>query len=167
MIAEETAMSMERPYGGQPYFKLQSKNFFDLAHGQSPGWQADPPFRGGGCLPLCCPTPFSLWKSFRRSRTLFRDRPETVRLHRGTGVRFHPGILFEIIPEPRSEVANSRKLHKSRYSTATLRAAVGQTEVRPTSRPRSTPQGSRTSRCSSQYSKPNRTFRASDPRPGP
>src|SRR5580658_9486205 len=28
------------------HFKLQSKNFFDLAHGQSPGWQADPPFRG-------------------------------------------------------------------------------------------------------------------------
>jgi hypothetical protein len=27
-------------------FKLQSKNFFDLAHRQSPGWQADPPFRG-------------------------------------------------------------------------------------------------------------------------
>src|SRR5688572_21290680 len=30
----------------QTHFKLQSKNFFDLAHGQSPGWQADPPFRG-------------------------------------------------------------------------------------------------------------------------
>ena len=43
-----------------------------------------------------------LWKSFRRSRTPFRDRPETVRLHRGTGVRLHPGILFEIIPESRS-----------------------------------------------------------------
>src|SRR5579885_896555 len=39
----------------QSHFKLQSKNFFNLAHGQSPGWQADPPFRGGGCLPLCCP----------------------------------------------------------------------------------------------------------------
>jgi hypothetical protein len=24
-------------------------------HGQSPRWQADPPFLGGGCLPLCCP----------------------------------------------------------------------------------------------------------------
>src|SRR5262252_11227035 len=41
----------------QAHFKLQSKNFFDLAHGQSPGWQADPPFRRGGCLPLCCPAP--------------------------------------------------------------------------------------------------------------
>jgi hypothetical protein len=30
----------------QAHFKLQSKNFFDLAHGQSPRWQADPPFRG-------------------------------------------------------------------------------------------------------------------------
>jgi hypothetical protein len=29
----------------QAHIKLQSKNFFDLAHGQSPGWQADPPFR--------------------------------------------------------------------------------------------------------------------------
>jgi hypothetical protein len=25
---------------------VSAKNFFDLAHGQSPGWQADPPFRG-------------------------------------------------------------------------------------------------------------------------
>jgi hypothetical protein len=30
----------------QAHFKLQSKNLFDLARGQSPGWQADPPFRG-------------------------------------------------------------------------------------------------------------------------
>ena len=33
------------------------------------------------------------------SRTRFRDRPETVRLHRGIGVHLHPGILFGIIPE--------------------------------------------------------------------
>ena len=38
-----TAGDLPQP---QPYFKLQSKNFFDLAHGQSPGWQADPPLRG-------------------------------------------------------------------------------------------------------------------------
>src|SRR6202012_5337178 len=49
-----------------------------------------------------------LWKSFRRSRTLFRDRPETVRLHPGTGVRLHPGILFEMIPERRSESSRNR-----------------------------------------------------------
>src|SRR5580698_3294926 len=58
---------------------------------------------GGGCLPLCCPAPLSLWKSFRRSRTLFRDLPKTVRLHPGTGVHLHLGILFGIIPEHRSE----------------------------------------------------------------
>ena len=92
----------------QAHFKLQSKNFFDLAHGQSPGWQADPPFRGGGCLPLCCPAPLSLWKSFRRSRTRFRGRPETVRLHRGIGVRLHPGTLFGIIPECRSASSRNR-----------------------------------------------------------
>jgi len=49
-----------------------------------------------------------LWKSFRRSRTQFRDRPETVRLHPGTGVHLHPGILFEIIPEHRSESSRNR-----------------------------------------------------------
>jgi hypothetical protein len=38
----------------EAHLKLQSKNFFDLSHGQSPRWQADPPFRGGDCLPLCC-----------------------------------------------------------------------------------------------------------------
>ena len=32
----------------------------------------------------------SLRKSLRRSRTPFRDRPETVRLHRGIGVHLHP-----------------------------------------------------------------------------
>src|SRR5579863_8301305 len=30
----------------QSHIELQSKNFFDLAHGQSPSWQTDPPFRG-------------------------------------------------------------------------------------------------------------------------
>jgi hypothetical protein len=49
-----------------------------------------------------------LWKSFRRSRTRFRDRPETVRLHPGTGVHLHPGILFGIIPEHRSESSRNR-----------------------------------------------------------
>jgi len=49
-----------------------------------------------------------LWKSFRRSRTQLLDRPETVRLHPGTGVHLHPGILFEIIPERRSESSRNR-----------------------------------------------------------
>jgi hypothetical protein len=49
-----------------------------------------------------------LWKSFRRSRTQFRDRPETVRLHPGTRVHLHPGILFGITPEHRSESSRNR-----------------------------------------------------------
>src|SRR5580658_6977426 len=36
------------------------------------------------------------------SRTRFRDRPETVRLHRGIDVHLHPGTAFGIIPESRS-----------------------------------------------------------------
>src|SRR3984885_8219335 len=42
------------------------------------------------------------------SRTRFRDRPETVRLHRGIGVHLHPGILFAFIPEQRSESSRNR-----------------------------------------------------------
>src|SRR5215471_11997428 len=49
-----------------------------------------------------------LWKSLRRSRTLFRDRPETVRLQPGTGVHLHSGILFGIISEHRSESSRNR-----------------------------------------------------------
>src|SRR5215472_16014456 len=49
-----------------------------------------------------------LWESFRRSRTQLRDRPETVRLHPGTGDHLHPGILFGIIPEHRSELSRNR-----------------------------------------------------------
>jgi hypothetical protein len=49
-----------------------------------------------------------LRKSFRRSRTPFRDRSETVRLHRGTGVHLHPGILIDIIPEHCSESSRNR-----------------------------------------------------------
>src|SRR5215468_7012599 len=41
-----------------------------------------------------------LWKSFRRSRTQLRDRPETVHLH--------PGILFGFIPEHRSPSSRNR-----------------------------------------------------------
>jgi len=33
------------------------------------------------------------------SRTRFRDRPKTVRLHRGIGVHLHPGTLFGFIAE--------------------------------------------------------------------
>ena len=43
---------------------------------------SDPPFRRGGCLPLVVQRRSPCGKSFRRSRTPFRDRPETVLLHR-------------------------------------------------------------------------------------
>jgi hypothetical protein len=46
-----------------------------------------------------------LWKSFRRSRTPFRDRPETVRFHPGSGVHPHPGILFDITVRNHTEIA--------------------------------------------------------------
>jgi hypothetical protein len=42
------------------------------------------------------------------SRTRFRDRPETVRLHRGIGVHLHPGILFGFTPECCSESSRNR-----------------------------------------------------------
>jgi len=42
------------------------------------------------------------------SRTRFRDRPETVRLHRGIGVHLHPGTVFGIIPEYRSDSSRNR-----------------------------------------------------------
>ena len=113
----------------QAHIKLQSKNFFDLAHGQSPRWQADPPFPGGGCLPLCCPAPFSLWKPFRRSRTQLRDRPETVRLHPGTGVHLHPGILFGINPEHRSESSRNR-VHLAPDSPSIVKSGASSTSFR-------------------------------------
>jgi hypothetical protein len=61
-----------------------------------------------------------LGKSFRRSRTQLRDRPEPVRLHPGTGVHLHPGILFGIIPEHRSESSRNR-VHLSPESPASYR----------------------------------------------
>ena len=80
----------------------------ELAHGQSPGWQADPPFRGEAACHCVVQRGSAPWKSFRRSRTRFRGRPETVRLHRGIGVRLHPGTLFGIIPECRSAASRNR-----------------------------------------------------------
>ena len=97
----------------QAQFKSQSKNFFDLAHGQSPGWQADPPFRGGGCLPFCCPALLRACgnhsgeaeRGYGIGLKLFGFIPEPVftfnpesrsRSSRNT-VRNHPGIAF-ILP---------------------------------------------------------------------
>src|SRR5499427_4133489 len=64
-----------------------------------------------------------LWKSFRRSRTPFRDRPETVRLHPGTSVHLHPGILFGISPVHRSESSRNR-VHLAPDSPRTAKQAV-------------------------------------------
>ena len=85
----------------QAHFKLQSKNFFDLAHGQSPRWQADPPFRGGGCLPLCCPAPL---------RACGNHTGEAERCY-GIGLKlfgFIPEPLFGMIPECRSALSRNR-----------------------------------------------------------
>ena len=91
----------------QAHFKSQSQNFFDLAHGQSPGWQAILPFLGR--LPaIVLSSAVGLWKLIRRSRTRFRDRPKTVRLHPGIGVHLHPGSLFGIIPDWRSASSRNR-----------------------------------------------------------
>src|SRR5215831_9953274 len=66
------------------------------------------PFQGRLPAIVLSSAAICLWTSFRRSRTQFRDRPETVRLHRGICVHLHPGILFEIIPECRSESSRNR-----------------------------------------------------------
>src|SRR6266852_4760026 len=56
------------------------------------------PFRGR-LLAIVLSSAASLWKLFPgSSRTRFRDRPETVRLHRGIRVHLHPGILFGFTP---------------------------------------------------------------------
>src|SRR5579862_3033137 len=99
-----TAGDLPQP---QAHIKLQSKNFFDLAHGQSPGWQADPPFRGR-LLAIVLSSAVGLWELIRRSRTRFRDRPKTVRLHPVIGVHLHPGSLFGFIPDWRSESSRNR-----------------------------------------------------------
>src|SRR5437868_13098464 len=92
----------------QAHCKLQSKNFFDLAYGQSPGWQADPPFRGR-VLAIVLSSATHLVEIIPGSRrTRFRDLPETVRLHHGIGVHLHPGTLFGFTPEHRSESSRNR-----------------------------------------------------------
>ena len=66
-----------------------------LAHGQSPRWQADPPFSWGGCLPLCCPAPLA-WRNY--SGIKLNAIP-------GIGLKlfgFIAGSVFTITPEQRS-----------------------------------------------------------------
>ena len=59
-------------------------------HGQSQDSPTDPPLRGEAACQLCCPAPLACGNHSGASRTRFRDRPETVRLH--------PGITFARIP---------------------------------------------------------------------
>ena len=100
-----TAGDLPQP---QAHCKLQSKNFFDLTHGQSPGWQADPPFLREATCHCVVQRRSACGNHSGSSRTRFRDRPETVRLHRGIGVHLHPGILFGFTPEQRSESSRNR-----------------------------------------------------------
>jgi hypothetical protein len=82
----------------KPSSNLNRRNFFDLAHGQSPGWQAISLSWGATChCDVQRRWPVEIIQG--SSRTRFQDRPETVRLHRGIGVHHHPGILFGFILE--------------------------------------------------------------------
>ena len=101
-----TAGDLPQP---QAHFKLQSKNFFDLAHGQSPGWQAILPFLGR--LPaIVLSSAAGLWKLFRAqaergsgiglklfgfiAESVFTFIPESCSGSSRNSVRNHPGIAF-------------------------------------------------------------------------
>src|ERR1700733_12572449 len=106
-----TASDLPQP---QAHFKPQSKDFFGLAHGQSPGRQAILPFLGR--LPaIVLSSAARLWKLIRRSRTRFRDRPKLFGFIPDSvftfipdhcsgssriGVRLHPGIAFTFPRNP-------------------------------------------------------------------
>jgi hypothetical protein len=67
----------------------------------------------GGYSPLCCPTPLARWKLIRRSRTPFRDRPKTVRIH---PIRCLPSSRNRVHFPPESpatprQMENARVLH--------------------------------------------------------
>jgi hypothetical protein len=103
-----TAGDLPQP---QPYFKLQSKNFFDLAHGQSPGWQADPPLRGEAachCVVQRCSACGNHSGEAERSsgiglklfgfiaEPVFAFIPESCSRSLRNAVRHHPGIAFTV-----------------------------------------------------------------------
>src|SRR5579863_4601164 len=114
-----TAGDLPQP---EPHFKLQSKNFFDLAHGQSPGWQADPPFQGGGCLPLCCPALLAACGNHSGeaerdsgiglklfgfiAEPVFTFIPESCSGSSRNAVRNHPGIAFILPRIPQTSPAH-------------------------------------------------------------
>jgi hypothetical protein len=72
-------------------------------------WLAsDPPFLGEATRHCVVQRRWPCGNLIRRSRTRFRDRPKTVRLHPGFGVHLHPGSLFGIIPDWRSASSRNR-----------------------------------------------------------
>ena len=86
-------------------------------HGQSPGWQADPPFSWGGCLPLCCPAPLACGNYSGEAErcsgiglklfgfiaeSAFTFIPESCSRSPRNRVRNHPGIAFTFPRIPQS-----------------------------------------------------------------
>src|SRR5580698_7491726 len=112
-------------------FGLQSKNFFDLARGQSPGWQADPPFRGEAAW-HCVPAPLSACGNHSGEaehdsgvglklfgfivESMFTFIPESCSRSSRNTVRNHPGIVFILprIPHVVRLVLRRRVLPRSR-----------------------------------------------------
>jgi hypothetical protein len=107
-----TAGDLPQP---QAHIKLQSKNFFDLAHGQSPGWQADPPFRGEAachCVVQRCSacgnhsgeaehySGIGLKLFGFIAEPVFTFIPESCSRSSRKTVRNHPGIAFILLRIP-------------------------------------------------------------------
>jgi len=95
-----TAGDLPQP---QAHFKLRSKNFFDLAHGQSPGWQADPPFRRGGACHCVV-----------QRRLACGNHSGEAERHSGVGLKLFGFIaesVFAFIPEPCSGSSRNAVRH--------------------------------------------------------
>ena len=92
----------------QAHFKLIRRTSLTLRTDNSPGWQADPPFQGEAACHCVVQREYVPVEIIPAKPNVIPGRPETVRLHPGTGVRFHSGILFEITPERRSESSRNR-----------------------------------------------------------
>jgi hypothetical protein len=119
VLAEKLVADLDKPNPEvlvpqpQAHFKLQSKNFFDLAHGQSPGWQADPPFRRERLLAIVLSSALSACGNHSGeaerdsgiglklfgfiAEPVFTFNPESCSGSARKAVRNHPGIAF-ILP---------------------------------------------------------------------
>src|ERR1700733_1273185 len=92
----------------QTHGKLQSKNFFDLTHGQSPGWQAILPFSGRLTTAVLSSAAGLMKIRAQAERDsgiglkLFGLIAESCSPSSRNPVRIHPGTAFGIIPESRS-----------------------------------------------------------------